>query len=311
MPQTTDSEPIIQMAEFGQFIEIHEAITSGDHDSLVRIKAKSKNLDAFIEDIYRSIGYGTFDIAVTSKGQKLTNHAVLWMMPIVTHDGFTAPKMNCIENQRLLHRWFGEHQAIHSLKRHLPVEAFTRITPTETFTLLQHILRLDPSGKVPFNDGQTVEIMPPEAGFPRLSYLVGAVTRINALPTIPDSMDALLQSRIESTLQFQAADTKEMLVGKGVRVAAPQLFQEALATGFLLWLEEIEKRCRITAWTLDILGEGALAVTLVFKDHEGRKKGVFSHPMLQWQVGASGVRRIIEWCKRWPLEHTLMSAVGR
>lgn len=304
MLTTTHSESSIHAPELGQFIEIHGAITSGDHETLERIKAKSKNLDSFLEDVHRSIGYGSFVLGVAG-GKELTNHAALWMMPIVTRDGYSPPKTNCFENQQMLHSWFGRYQSLHTLSSLLPIEAFTGINPTETYTLLQVILRMQPEGKPVFGEEINVQVMPQELGFPRLSFMVGAVARMNELPEIPDSLDFALQSRIETTLQFQGAQAKEMLVGKGVRIGAPTAFKEALTDGWLLWLEEIDKVQKITAWTMDTLAEGVLALTFSFQSKASGSKGVISFPLQQWQLGAAGIERIIDWCKRWPLEHAL------
>lgn len=309
MLTTTHSESSIHVPELGQFIEIHEAITTGDHETLEKLKAQSKNIDNFLEDIHRSIGYGSFVMGAPG-GKELTNHAALWMMPIVTLDGFSPPKANCIENQRLLHSWFGRHQSLHTLSSLLPVEAFTRINPTETYSLLQHILRLQPEGKPIFGDEIQVQVMPQEFGFPRLSFMVGAVARMNELPEIPDTLDYALRNRIETALQFQGAQAKEMLVGKGVRVDAPTAFNEALAAGWLLWLEEIDKVQTITAWTMDALAEGIVSLTFAFQSKANGSRGVISFPLQQWQLGSAGLEQIIGWCKRWPLEHSLVEMEG-
>ena len=75
-------------------IDIYGAISSGDIAALAKLEQDARNKDEFSECLHRSVGYGSFDIDMGARRPRVTQHASLWLLPIVTRPGFASPKVN-------------------------------------------------------------------------------------------------------------------------------------------------------------------------------------------------------------------------
>ena len=289
-------------------IDIHGAISSGDNEALVRLETEARDKEGFSECLHRSVGYGSFDIDMGTRHAKVTQHAALWLLPIVTRPKCAAPKLNNRQNQSWVHEWMGAYQAVTSFNVFPSYEAITSLTPTGPYELIETMLRLRDAAESPVAAG-----MPESAfqntDFPALTFMMGTVARNGVLPEIPDAADrplAILR-RLEAALHFENADAASMRK-QGVVVGAPAQFNQAVVDGLILWLVELERAMDVQAWSLDTMGAGCIGLTLAMRNAQG-ERCITSLPIKLWQVGSEGVGRINAHCARWPMKHTLWESV--
>ena len=285
-------------------IDIYSAISSGDITALAKLEQDARNKDEFSECLHRSVGYGSFDIDMGTRRPRLTQHAALWLLPIVTRPGFASPRVNSRQNQSWVHEWIGAYQSVTSFNVLPAYEAITALMPTGPYELIETMLRLRDPSESPFADG-----MPESAfqntEFPTLTFMIGTVARNGRLPEIPDpsTRPSMILRRLEAALHFENADA-ETLQKQGVVISAPAQFNQAIVDGLILWLAELERAMEVKAWSLDTLGAGCIGLTIAMTNTRG-ERCISSLPIKLWQVGSDGLELIKSHCARWPMKHTL------
>lgn len=285
-------------------IDIHSAISTGNSEALAELERRAVDKEDFCNCIHRSVGYGSFDLDLGFRRPKVTQHAALWLMPIVTKAGFSPPKLNNRQNQKWVHEWLGSDQAVTTFNVFPPYEAIAALLPTGTYELIETMLRLRDSEDSPFATGIRASTFQ-GTDFPSLSFMIGTVARNGSLPEIPDksSRPNGLLKRLEATLHFENSCINNIRE-QGVVVSAPSQFSQAVFEGLLLWLKEISSSMKVKAWSLDTLGFGSVGLTLSVHNSSG-ERCITSLPIKIWQIGSDGLEGIKEFCSQWPLKISL------
>lgn len=285
-------------------IDIHSAISTGNSEALAELERLATNKEDFSNCIHRSVGYGSFDLDIGFRRPKVTQHAALWLMPIVTRAGFNAPTVNNRQNQKWVHEWLGSDQSVTTFNVFPSYEAIAGLAPTGTYELIETMLRLRDSSESPFASGMRASTFQ-GTEFPSLTFMIGTVARNGSLPEMPDKSirPVELLNRLETALHFENANAQN-LTERGVIVSSPAQFSQAVFDGLLLWLTEIDTSMVVKAWSLDALGCGSIGLTLSVNNANG-ERCITSLPIKIWQIGSDGLERIKAYCSRWPLALSL------
>ena len=284
-----------QLRDLGNLLTVVQALETAD-ETAFQVAMKTSDPQAFWKNVARASGFATFQIR--GAGALREQHALLWLMPVVTMPHFASVVDRTIagglahEMRGWLRTWFGVGQEVNLVREIRSIDSLSCATPVQLRQLLEMSTKHRAEGEpvfLPLVGGPAVP-----SALPTLGFVIGSAMRYSAYATMPAPgrpADADLQHRVRAALTFASGNYDATDCDH--RVGLPMALGEAVKAGIVMWLQACADQGLLDHWNISLLSPDTTTLDTLWLDQPDRAGGAACLVLRPWQLGEDGLDDLV------------------
>lgn len=304
-----------QHSEAAALVAVNQALTHYDDKALQALQDKARDPGAFIERLRLCAGVLARPLVMRpllDGRAHVFERTRAWLLPIVTPAGqpmppFTPDAQWLQAVQACVQDWVGPQHRVAMLPGIAGWGDLVRVTPGQWRRIVDS-LALHARGEGPRPGVRRVEPLDQassELTYPRVSFLLGVLSRDGPTPRFPSANDAkaaCARSRLEGLLEWVSRERDGVGQGRGQgtgtpmhRISLPMPFTLAFEATLGMWLQEVQASFEILAWDLCLKRSMSLSLVMQLRSKvDVEQETRLQMGLLRWQVGEGGLQRLQE-----------------
>ncbi len=309
-PSSKSFQSEFELSALASLLAVSGAIESADEAAFEQLRSQAEP-EVFWNDVSRVSGYATF--ACREGGALREQHAVIWMVPVVTLPGYatvieTKPQAALgVSMLAWLRDWFGLRQDIQMLHVPWSLHSLTAMSPVQLRRVLEILTSRRSARDFPEIAAATDLRFPSE--MPQLGFFIGTAALYGQYPRIPGPGrpdDAGLLNRLTAAMQYWSGNNDTGPVGDHL-LGIPMGLGAALKAGLMMWARACWRNDCLAGWNLalhqaDLMSldtvwpgaqvlEDSAGIHGAMSRSEAGASSIFARP---WQLGHQGVGALTE-----------------
>lgn len=275
-------------------LEIEMALANGDIDRMWKLADSGLHPKDFFDTIKTLV----FNISTQSrKGRSVVanQNTTMFMWPVLYTTGASDALKNAVSNDKgtsfldtvnSLSKWMSYQVEVGMVKTPLDYSLIASLCPVEIRQLL-HAVTWRQEAVLTAGEGCR---LPSDA--PQLAFYVGAMTKRNSWPSLPDtSVFSTLDvsTRLCSTLRYLLC-SKEESVARSIAVGVPEVADDALTSGLRMWLTALHEKFQFGQWDAQQHGHDQVDLWIELQNCEETNICI---PLRSYQIGIAGIEQLI------------------